>query len=255
MALFHKSATRYVEVNGQRCTKATPDARKISQRFKLWTGRFRDADGIEREVTLFRDKEASRQKLAELVRQPEHGHSGLASPFEESAAKPLPEHVAEWLATLKARNRSAKHLTKLAGYVKRTAAACGWKRLKDLSSTDAEQYLAERRETVFEADGNETLGLSFAASNDHVAALKNLGNRLIKSRPKRWPENLFTGMSKLNSGEDVRLERRPAGTTGDRNDRRRSDRTANHHGQTGPGFGCTFGCTPHWKKGVATDDG
>ena len=32
-------------------------------------------------------------------------------------------------------------------------------------------------------------GLSFASSNDHVAALQNFGNWLIKGRPKRWPEN------------------------------------------------------------------
>ncbi len=54
------------------------------------------------------------------------------------------------------------------------------------------------------------LGLSFAANNDYIAAARNFGNWLTKSRPKRWPENPFTNLTKLNAAEDVRHERRPA---------------------------------------------
>ena len=53
-------------------------------------------------------------------------------------------------------------------------------------------------------------GMSIAASNDYIAAARNFGNWLIKSRPKRWPENPFTSVAKLNADEDVRYERRPA---------------------------------------------
>ena len=210
MALFHKQVTRYFDENGKQVRKSTPDARKKTEKSKVWTGRYRDANGFQKEVTLYRDKEASRQKLAELVRKAGQTETGLVSSFEDSARKPLSEHIDDWLATLKARNRSAMHVSKLGGYVRRTVNACGWKRLKQLSLSDAERYLAERRETLLDKDGNQIPGLSIAASNDHIAALKNFGNWLTKARPKRWPENPFSGMAKLNAAEDIRLERRPA---------------------------------------------
>jgi integrase/recombinase XerC len=210
MSLFHKRITRYIDENGKQVRKSTPGAFKNTEKSKVWTGRYRDANGFRKEVTLYRDKEASRQKLAELVRKAQQTETGLVSSFEDSAKKTLTEHINDWLATLKARNRSAKHIAKIGGYVRRTADACGWKRLKQLSLSDAERYLAERREANVDSEGNSTPGLSIAASNDHIAALKNFGNWLIKSRPKRWPENPFSGMAKLNSAGDVRLERRPA---------------------------------------------
>ena len=122
----------------------------------------------------------------------------------------LAEHLHDWLATLKSRNRSEKHVSKLGGYARRIADGCHWERLKDLSLTDAEHYLAERREITLDTNGNQIPGLSIASSNDHIAALKNFGNWLIKARPKRWPENPFSGMAKLNSAADLRLKRRPA---------------------------------------------
>jgi len=210
MALFHKQVTRYVDENGRQVRKSTPGARKKKDKSKVWTGRYRDANGDKQEVTLFPDKEASRQKLAGLVRKAGQAETGLVSSFDDAGKKPLAEHIEDWLTTLKARNRSANHIAKLGGYVLRTVAACGWKRLKNLSLCDAEKYLAERRETRKDKDGNLIPGLSIAASNDHVAALKNFGNWLIRTRPKRWPENPFSGMAKLNSEGDVRLERRPA---------------------------------------------
>ncbi len=209
MSLFRKQVTRYFDANGKRVTKTTPDATKVKERSKVWSARYRDADGIVREVKLFRDKTASQQKLAELRLKAEHGKAGLVSCYDESARKPLKEHLADWLKALQARNCSAGHVTKLGNSVQRVVDACGWKRLKDLSSTAAEQYLAERREPVVSGEITEP-GLSFASSNDHVAALKNFGNWLIKGRPKRWPENPFDGVGKLNADEDVRLERRPA---------------------------------------------
>ncbi len=210
MALFHKQVTRYVDENGRQVRKSTPGARKKKDKSKVWTGRYRDANGDKQEVTLFPDKEASRQKLAGLVRKAGQAETGLVSSFDDAGKKPLAEHIDDWLTTLKARNRSANHIAKLGGDVRRTEAACGWKRLKNLSLCDAEKYLAERRETRKDKDGNLIPGLSIAASNDHVAALKNFGNWLIRTRPKRWPENPFSGMTKLNSEGDVRLERRPA---------------------------------------------
>ena len=209
MSLFRKQTVRYVDANGKRVTKTMPDATKVKARSKVWSARYRDADGIVREVKLFRDKTASQQKLAELRMKAEHGKAGLISCYDESARKPLNEHLADWLKALRARNRSDGHVTKLGNSVQRVVDACGWKRLKDLSSTAAEQYLAERRESVVTDEMTEP-GLSFAASNDYVAALKNFGNWLIKGRPKRWPENPFDGVGKLNADEDVRLERRPA---------------------------------------------
>ena len=210
MALFHKQITRYVDRNGKQVRKSSPGARKKTEKSKIWTARYRDANGSIKEITLYRDKEASRQKLAELIRTASQTETGLVSDFDETAKRPILEHIEDWLASLRDRNRSTLHVSKLGGYVKKTSQACGWKRLKEISLSDAEKHLAERRETVIDAEGKSIRGLSVAASNDHIAALKNFGNWLVNARPKRWPHNPFSGMKKLNSATDIRLERRPA---------------------------------------------
>ena len=209
MSLFHKQVTRYY-LNGKQVLKSTPGAIKKTEKSKLWTARYTDVNGSEQEISLYRDKTASQQKLAELIRNVSLAETGLVSNFDEAAKRPLAEHIDDWLASLRDRNRSKLHVSKLGGYVRKTMLACGWKRLKEISLSDAEKYLAELRETVLDAKGNKILGLSVAASNDHIAALKNFGNWLVNVRPKRWPHNPFSGMKKLNSASDVRLDRRPA---------------------------------------------
>ena len=73
--LFRKQITRYVDSSGKRCPNEAPDAKrfdeKSSKKSSKWYGRLRSPDGIVREVPLFENMTASRQRLAELERKAE----------------------------------------------------------------------------------------------------------------------------------------------------------------------------------------
>jgi|GEM_PF-400459 len=84
------------------------------------------------------------------------------------------------------------------------AARWSWSKVRSIVAKEFACELPER--CPLPAD----VGMSIAASNDYVAACKNFGNWLTKTRPKRWPENPLSPVGKLNADEDVRRERRPA---------------------------------------------
>ena len=202
--LFRPTWTKYVDASGERVSKGTPGAVRKSVRSKVWWGEFRDADNILRRMSLkTTNKDAASQILAAERRKAADQRAGLTSRYEEHAKRPLTKHIDDWRTAIEARGRSAKHVHKLETYVRKVAAACRWRWLKDLATTEAENHLAERRAAPDDL-------LSIASSNDTVAALKNFGNWLVKARPQRWPLNPFMGMAKLNADTDQRLTRRAA---------------------------------------------
>jgi integrase len=200
-SLYRPIIVRYVDpLTGKRVAKGTPGATRERVKSRIYRGRFRDWDGRPADVRLCSNREAAKQMLAAHVKQAERRKAGLPSADDGEPAKlPLSAHIADWKRTLEARNRDARYVANAVMYLKTTAEACRWFFLRDLSSVDLEHYLAERRQ----------LGLSVAGSNNYLRAAKAFGGWLVKSRPKRWQENPFTGLSKLNEQEDIRRDRRP----------------------------------------------
>ena len=222
-SLFRPTVIRYVDKAGKQVTKSTVGAKRVREKSGTWRGRYLDANGKTRTVSLFEDKSLSKARLASIEQRVREELAGVRKhdPFEVHREVPLlcprcngdgcaddkgqsvsceRSHLDDWAKTLRSRQRSEKHIFKLTSYLRRILEACEWKQLTDLSADDVEHYLCERRQQ----------GMSIAGSNDYIAAAKNFGSWLIKSRPMRWHENQFVGLAKLNSDEDVRLERRPA---------------------------------------------
>jgi site-specific recombinase XerD len=80
--------------------------------------------------------------------------------------------------------------------------ACGFHKLADLKPGRLASWLADQR----------VAGLGVATSNHYLVAAKSFGQWLLKDR--RWPENTFAHLSRLNGRADVRRERRVL-TTGE----------------------------------------
>ena len=135
MSLFRKQTVRYVDANGKRVTKAMPDATKVKIRSKVWSARYRDADGIVREVKLFRDKTASQQKLNELVRKSELGKAGLVNPHEQHAKTPLADHLDQFIADLRNRGRTVAHVDLIETRVRSLIGKSKAKFIGDLSAS------------------------------------------------------------------------------------------------------------------------
>src|SRR5580698_289542 len=61
-----------------------------------WHGQWSDLAGQVHRVPLATDKVAAQQMLADLVKQSERGHAGVADPFAKHTWRPLTEHIDDY---------------------------------------------------------------------------------------------------------------------------------------------------------------
>ena len=160
-------------------------------------GRFRSPDGIVREVALFKDKTASRQRLAELERKAEQSDSGLLDPFEESRKQPLADHVADLRQQLESKGNSEQHVALTVARCEAAFSGCGFKLLGQLDADKVANGLKQRRDEAkaekqrgdelkaaeqLDAKTPKPKPFGIASSNHHLVAVKGFGNWLVKSR-------------------------------------------------------------------------
>ena len=209
MYLFRKKITRYVDLNGTRCSKDAPDAKRIDEMSSKWYGRFRTSEGTLREVALHRDKTASPQELAKLVRKAEQADSGLLDPFEEQRTKPLADHVTAFRQSLESKGNSPQHVALTVARCDSVFAGCGFKWLCHLDADKVSNWLKERRDGAKGKKPRTVKGVKpfgITSSNHHLVAVKGFGNWLVKAR--RLERNPFAHLSVMNAKVDVRVERR-----------------------------------------------
>ena len=194
--LFHKAITRYVDGRGKRCPNDAPAAQRVDEKSTKWYGRYRSPDGIVREVPLFTDKAASRQRLAELERKAEHAATGLIDPFADQRQRAISEHLDDFRQHLAAKGNSEQHVDLTVARCEAAFTGCGFKLLGQLDADKAANWLRQRRD-----EGQ----FGIATSNHHLAAVKSFGNWLVKSR--RLERTPFAHLTRLNAKVDVRVER------------------------------------------------
>ena len=82
--------------------------RKKVRKLRKWYVKYKDADGIERRVPGYRDKEATRAYGTELERKAARRHVGLSDPFEDQLKRPLIEHLADYKVFLASKGNTSK---------------------------------------------------------------------------------------------------------------------------------------------------
>ena len=194
--LYRNTVTRYVDSEGKRVDRHAPGARKVSERSKVWYGRYRDGDSIERRVKLFTNKAASRQALAELERKAELAKAGVSNPFEAHARRPLAEHLAEFVASLENAGRSADYVQPVESRVRRIVDGCRFRFIGDISASSVQAYLAEQKRG----------GLGQRTVNHYLQAVKQFTKWLVTDR--RTNDNRLAHLKAGNAKMDVRRERR-----------------------------------------------
>jgi hypothetical protein len=108
------------------------------QASRLYSGRFK-LDGELKVTTIplhTTDKQLAQQKLLVAVREREKELAGLAGrkPWREAAQSPLLNHLADFMADLRARKRSESHVKHLETRIKRLFFDCRWEHLRDVSA-------------------------------------------------------------------------------------------------------------------------
>jgi hypothetical protein len=137
-----------------------------------WWGRYRDAEGIMRRVSLASSKAVAQRMLAEIVEKVELQKPGVVTTLENDARKPIEEHLAEFESHLKAKNNHPRYIFECMGKIRRAVRFCGWRWITDITGSSVERFLSNLREID---------GLSICTSNHYLKVIKTFCNWLVVS--------------------------------------------------------------------------
>ena len=126
--------------------------RRVNGRVKIsrvYSGRFK-LDGELKATTIplnTTDKQLAQQKLLATVRERERELAGLSGrkPWREAAQSPLLNHLADFLADLRARKRSESHVKHVETRIKKLLCECRWETLRDVSADGFMLWRANRK--------------------------------------------------------------------------------------------------------------
>lgn len=109
-----------------------------SKEGRYWWGQYR-LDGDEKYTRLSlktTDKRIAAKKLEEIVTREERTRAGILPPerMVQAASKPLPEHLADFLAFLRTGNRSRGYIRKIEQRASSLFTQCGWRLPRDVNA-------------------------------------------------------------------------------------------------------------------------
>lgn len=166
---------------------------------------WRDTNGKRHKLKAYSDKLASKAMLADLEKALARGEQGLVDPYKEHKARPLKDHVADYVSDLKAMGRDEKYCYNVERRLNRLMAACEWTVLPSIS---ADSFCAWR-----EMPGvNKRVGEKYnhkigpRTLNQYLAVARSFCNWTV--RRKRAATNPLLGVEPVSELNDVRRARR-----------------------------------------------
>lgn len=200
------------------CTRADGRIQKTA----TWSIDFRDHQGIRRRVAAFKDKRSSEQlgqlleRLADVRRvgiEPSAEDSerieglpdklltrlsewGLVSRRRVRARKPLGEHFADYLDSLRHNDLNTRHIATVKQQVSAILSHGKWSRVADIEPDTVARFLAKRR------NAGE---LSATTSNHYLKHFRAFLNWMVDQ--KRATANPVASLKKINEEPDRRLLR------------------------------------------------
>ena len=172
--------------------------RKEKRELSRWWGRFRDAQGVERRISLSANRKIAERKLKDLTDKVALEKSGLITPAEKEAKRPIREHLDDFKKHHAACENSEQYVKEIVTKVKAFVAFRGWRRATQINESDVEAFLYDLR---------KVRRRSIQTSNNYLRAIKNFTRWMVRN--KRLPSNPLEGLSMLNTRTDRRHDRRP----------------------------------------------
>lgn len=177
-----------------------------------YTAKFRDGDGVLREVaTGCRDKTAAQTVLASLTSRAELVKAKVMTSDQARIADqqqiPLSTHIADYVAYQKDQNRNLDYIKNCETRLNETADGCGFKNLCDLGVDRLEAWLAGERtgsRKMSTAVYNGFVEVWVAFGNWCCGKRTTGGKRHHMNGEKRMLLNPFAGMGKLDVHQDRR---------------------------------------------------
>ncbi|MCL2120159.1 MAG: tyrosine-type recombinase/integrase [Planctomycetaceae bacterium] len=176
----------------------TQTGEKIRKESEKWWCRYRDALGIEHRKPLAKSKAISQQMLQLILEAVEKEKSGVVTPSQKEAKRPIKQQIDDFEQHQKAKNNTGEYVSEIVQKVRVIAEYCGWNNVLQIRESDVEGFLLHLR---------TELGRSIQTSNNYLRAIKCFVHWL--KRNKRITSNPLEGMKMLNACTDRRHDRRP----------------------------------------------
>ena len=187
--------------SGTQQGRLSDDQTRVVLEASQWTIEYVDADGQTRRVPSgTNDKQAATQILAKLTADAAVRRAGLIDRDAERRAaalnEPIGRHVQDFLAAMRARGVTRKHVESTERLLSRLLEVGGIRSLAELSTTSATRAAAKLRDA----------GLSARTVNSHVIACRSFARWVHHDR--RVASDPLLGIQKFNEATDRRLVRR-----------------------------------------------
>ncbi len=175
-----------------------PNGKKIVRQSKCWYVKYKDADGIERRVKGYPDKEATKQMAARLEKEAALANEGVVDRYKDHRLRPLQEHVADFGQSLRAKGNKKGYVDTVLARLTRIVEGCGFTRWGDIQASQVQRYLAGLR------DGED--GISAQTFNFYLQAVKQFCKWMVQDQ--RASESPVGHLQGLNVKLDRRHDRR-----------------------------------------------
>ena len=162
-----------------------------------WYIQYKDANDNWKRVAGYKDKEATRQKAADLERRVERMMAGLSDPFEDASRRRLKDHLTEFKEYLANKGVSEKHANQTHNRIERCFLGSKFKLWLDISASQLVAWLAEERNAG---------RMGFKTSNYYQSAAKEFCTWMVKDQ--RVAHSPLNHLSALNTDGDIRRNRR-----------------------------------------------
>ncbi len=194
---------------------------RIKAESATWTAKYRDGDGVVREVaTGCREKQAAQAVLQELMKRAELIKANIMTSDQSQVSDfqriPLSEHIEEYIAHLKDRSVHPQRIKTTDNRLKESSDGCKFRYLRDMEADRLRRWLNEQI-------SSEERSMSAAVYNSYVQMWVSFGNWCIGKRiegkrssmdgTKRMIANPFAGMGKLDERADRRRKARALSET------------------------------------------
>ena len=174
----------------------------LEKRNGKWNVAWREGGKIKR-IPGYTDKAATKQLMARLEKARAQGAEGLVDPYAAHKARPLSEHVADYVADLRTLGRDEKYIDNVRKRLAKLIEACGWKLLGDIT---ADSFCRWRERLPKLKDGRTQIGPR--TINQYLEVVRGFCGWCVKPGRARMAANPMLAVEKIDETADVRRARR-----------------------------------------------
>lgn len=191
---------------GERVAAHTPGAVKKVVLLEGWYAKL-VVDGRRQTFNLGKDEHQAYVELARIQRRLREREAGIVDDYLEHAARPVAEHVADWLQSVRHRGTQEEQIELLRVRMDRLLTVAGWKRLHDITPASTLAALSRlQHEPTKDSLGRPVGKVGAQTRNHYLTHVKQFCRWCWEN--KRLRDHPIVGLEPVNVEKDRRHIRR-----------------------------------------------